>query len=151
MFGVHAVIKSIRAAARAPFFPIIPCPAFGETNRLKSIPRTNHDPCDELRGPSVAQTILSVQNSHLFPAQGLYRPSALQPVISKAVCCVVVHHADRLHECITDCRADEAESSLLKILAHGGGQMRCRRNLRHGFPGILFGNAVHITPEIRIQ
>ena len=72
-------------------------------------------------------------------------------VVSKAVRHVIVHHADRLHECIADGRSHKVESALFQILAHHLGHLRLRRHIRNAFPCVLDGNAVHLAPQIRVE
>src|SRR5690606_29409296 len=64
---------------------------------------------------------------------------------------VVVHHANRLHEGIADCGADEVETALLEILAHGIRKVRLRWDLPHRFPCVLYGHSIHIPPEKSVQ
>jgi len=61
---------------------------------------------------------------------------------------MVVDHAGGLHEGITDGTADEFESALFQIPAHGVAFGRGHRDLRKCFPSVLDGCAADKGPEV---
>ncbi len=64
---------------------------------------------------------------------------------------MVVDHAGRLHQRVTDGRADEFESALNQIPAHRVGFACARRHLRHFPPTILLWLAADKTPEVSVE
>src|SRR5436190_2108455 len=64
---------------------------------------------------------------------------------------MVVHHASRLHQRVTDGRADEFESALNQIPAHRVGFGCARRKLSHSSTTILFRFAAEKTPEVSVE
>src|ERR1043166_5689466 len=64
---------------------------------------------------------------------------------------MVVDHAGRLHQRVTDCRTDKLESTAEKIAAHGVGFLCARRHLRWAAPPVLKRFAADETPEISIE
>src|SRR5438270_9253925 len=60
---------------------------------------------------------------------------------------VVVHHADGLHERVTDGRPDEAEPALDQGVAHGVGLTGARGQLAQAAAPVLLGYASHEGPE----
>ena len=66
--------------------------------------------------------------------------SALNLSVSEAIRRMVIYHADRLHECVTNRRPNEVESAALQIFAHGIGLLCACRKFPHGLPGIPYGN-----------
>src|SRR5882672_1374778 len=64
---------------------------------------------------------------------------------------MIVDHADGLHHGVTDSRADEIETALAKVLAHGVGFGGTSRDLSEGFPAVPNGLAVDEAPEISVE
>ena len=64
---------------------------------------------------------------------------------------MVVDHAGRLHQRVTDGRADEFESAFNQIPAHCVGFDCSRRQLSHSSPTILFRFAADKTPEVSVE
>ena len=59
---------------------------------------------------------------------------------------VVVDHADRLHEGVADCRADEFEASFLECFAHGIRFGRRGGDVRELFPFVADSYTVYELP-----
>src|SRR5881394_1312505 len=64
---------------------------------------------------------------------------------------MVVDHAGRLHQRVTDGRADEFESAFNQIPAHRVGFGCARRQLSHSSPTILFRFDAEKTPEVSVE
>ena len=64
---------------------------------------------------------------------------------------MVIDHSHRLHEGVTDCRADEFESAPKQIFAHGVGFRRSGRDLLQGLTGIADGLSTHEAPEVGVE
>ena len=64
---------------------------------------------------------------------------------------MVVDHAGRLHQRVTDGRADEFESASNQIVAHRVGFGCARRQLSHSSPTILFRFTADKTPEVSVE
>ncbi len=64
---------------------------------------------------------------------------------------MVVDHAGRLHQRVTDGRADEFESALNQIAAHRVRFGCARRHLSHSSPTILFRFAADETPKVGVE
>src|SRR5215470_5543870 len=71
--------------------------------------------------------------------------------ITKATYNVIIHHAYRLHECITDGRSYEAESPLDQVLAHRIRLICAGRNPAHGFPSVDYGLPAYKLPDIPVE
>src|SRR6185369_4747072 len=84
---------------------------------------------------------------------GVLRSALLLPDLSMSETTneVVVHHAGGLHVRVNDRRADEAESSVLEVLAERIGLRRSCRNLSHRLPTIELWLTVDEAPTIRIE
>src|SRR6202022_1494998 len=67
---------------------------------------------------------------------------ARERLVAKAGRGVIVDHARGLHQRVTDGGAEEAEATLLQVLAQGVRFLCARGNFRVGFPFILFRLAV---------
>src|SRR2546425_7482561 len=74
-----------------------------------------------------------------------------QLTIPEAIDGVVVHQTHRLHEGITDSRADEFEAALQQVLAHGVGLTGSGGDLPQIFPGIDLRLAADESPNIGIK
>ena len=64
---------------------------------------------------------------------------------------MVIHHAGRLHEGVTDRGADEGKSSSLEVPAHRVGFLGGAGNVFVGFPAILDGLLSHELPDVFIE
>jgi hypothetical protein len=64
---------------------------------------------------------------------------------------VIVDHAGRLHQGVADSRADEFESALNEVAAHGVGFRCARRDLSHSPPTILFRFAADKAPQVTVE
>jgi len=64
---------------------------------------------------------------------------------------MIIDHADRLHKCVTDGCADEYESSVFQIFAHGIRLGCIGRYLGHFFPAILKGSSIDKLPDIGVK
>src|SRR6476620_12210524 len=64
---------------------------------------------------------------------------------------VIVNHACRLHEGVADRRADEFESALQQVAAHGAGFSSARGYVSQCSPTILYRVAANEPPEIRVE
>src|SRR5947207_13949194 len=64
---------------------------------------------------------------------------------------MVVDHAGRLHQRVTDGRADEFESAFNQIAPHRVGFGCARRQLSHSSPTTLFRLATDKTPEVSAE
>src|SRR6266567_6519751 len=64
---------------------------------------------------------------------------------------VIVYHSNRLHVRISDCRANEAESAVLEVLAECLGLLRSRWNLPCSLPVVKLGPSLDKTPAIGIE
>jgi len=78
-------------------------------------------------------------------------PQRVNLSVAKAIHQVVVDHADRLHESVTDGGADEVEASALQVFAHGIGLGGTRRHLMQRAPGVLAGLSAHKLPDVGIK
>src|SRR3981081_3507899 len=70
---------------------------------------------------------------------------------AKAADQVIVHQTCRLHECITDCRADKLKAAALQIAAHGFSFGTPGRNLASLGPAVDDWPAINKPPKIRVQ
>ena len=64
---------------------------------------------------------------------------------------VIIHHAARLHKCVTNCRAHELEAAFFQVFAHGVGLRCSSRNLLVCLPEILEGRAADELPQVVIE
>src|SRR6266496_1825485 len=64
---------------------------------------------------------------------------------------MIVHHADRLHEGVTDRRSDKVKAAPLEILAHNVGLHRSRWNLLEGLGRIQSRLPFHKLPDVRVE
>src|SRR5947207_316647 len=71
--------------------------------------------------------------------------------IAEAIRGVVVDHADGLHECVADRRADEFESAPQKVLAQGVGLGRPGGNLFNTFPLVTDWLSADELPEVSVE
>jgi len=71
--------------------------------------------------------------------------------ITKTIDEVIIHQPSRLHIRIRNRRADEAESSLLEILAECFGFGRSGWNLSRSFPAVEFGLPADELPAVGIK
>src|SRR5882672_10523501 len=71
--------------------------------------------------------------------------------IPEAIDDVIVHHSNRLHVRISDCRADEAESPELEVLAECLGFGRSRRNLPRCFPLVELRPPADKAPAVGVK
>src|SRR5712692_11422466 len=67
--------------------------------------------------------------------------------IAETIDQVIVYHSNRLHVCINDRRADEAESPVLEVLAECVGFGRSRWNLPRSLPVVTLGPPADKTPR----
>jgi hypothetical protein len=65
--------------------------------------------------------------------------------------CVIVDHADCLHEGVTDGGADKSETALLQVPAHGVGFGGPGGKLFQRPPGVPLGFAAHELPNVPIE
>ena len=61
----------------------------------------------------------------------------LYNLIPETVRCMVVDHADGLHECVTDGGATELETALFQVLAHGLAFLCLGRHFCHTRPSVV--------------
>src|ERR1700752_3108501 len=89
----------------------------------------------------------------IVPAAAIERCSNLTQDLSitEAVDEVVVHHSNRLHECIDDRRSDETESPVLEILAECLGFRRSRGDLSRSLPAVEFGLPADEPPAVGVE
>src|ERR1700731_176485 len=71
--------------------------------------------------------------------------------ITEAVGEVVVHHSDGLHEGVANRGADERESALLQIFAHGVGSCGAGGNLFREAPAVHDLRPARKFPDIRVE
>src|SRR5258706_3811103 len=64
---------------------------------------------------------------------------------------VIVHHSNRLHVRITDCRPNEAESPELEVLAECVGFGRSRWNLPRSLPVVRLGPPADKAPAVGVE
>jgi hypothetical protein len=64
---------------------------------------------------------------------------------------VIIYHADCLHECIANSRANEVEAPLLQVFAYRVGKFGTGRQFGQGSPRILLGLIIDITPDESIE
>ena len=75
----------------------------------------------------------------------------LQLSVPEAIDKVVIHHANRLHESITDRAADELEAPAFQVLAHGIRFGCLGRNDLHRLPCVLLRLASDELPDVFIE
>src|SRR5579884_571317 len=78
-------------------------------------------------------------------------PSAAQFPVSQASHEVIIDHADGLHQCVTNRRADKFESASQQVAAHRVRFGCARRHIAHAPPAILDRLAANETPEISVE
>ena len=71
--------------------------------------------------------------------------------MSEAVGDMVIDHPYRLHEGVADCRANELETPLLQVPAHGVGSGGLRGYIARTGPLILDGPVAHEAPYITVK
>ena len=64
---------------------------------------------------------------------------------------MVVHHARRLHERITDRRSDKTESAFPEVLTHRVGFGSRRRNLLQRFPAVQTRASADELPDVAVE
>src|SRR5690348_3744400 len=64
---------------------------------------------------------------------------------------VVVHHPHRLHESVTDSRADEGEAAFAEVLAQGIRFGSAGRNLLHGLRSVFLRRPTDELPHIDVE
>src|SRR5438445_93362 len=64
---------------------------------------------------------------------------------------MVVHHPDRLHVRVADCRTDKLEASTLQVLAHFVRFLCSCRDLFQGLPPARFRSTTRETPDVRVE
>src|SRR3972149_4033647 len=64
---------------------------------------------------------------------------------------MVVHQADRLHECVTDGRPDELEAAPHEVLRQGLRDPRPRRHLPDGMPAVADRMPADEAPQVRVE
>src|SRR4051812_14847315 len=77
--------------------------------------------------------------------------SSPQFSVTPAVSRVVVDHANRLHECVTNRRADKFEAAFQQIFAHGVRFRAASRQLMAFFPTIHLWFATDKSPNITVE
>ena len=79
-------------------------------------------------------------------------PPKLTPhLITEAIARMIIDHADGLHECVTNGRADESETARFQILAQRIRLRRARRNLARGRPLISLRTSAHELPHVTVK
>ena len=71
--------------------------------------------------------------------------------MAEAIACMVIHHADGLHEGVTNGGADKAKTARFQILAHRVRFRGACRNFARGRPIIFLGAAAHKLPDVFIE
>jgi hypothetical protein len=71
--------------------------------------------------------------------------------ITETVDEMIVYHSNRLHVGIHDCRTNETESAMLKVLAEGIGFDGSPRDLSHDLPAVKLWMPVNEAPAIGVE
>jgi hypothetical protein len=87
------------------------------------------------------------RGSHDYRCSNLMKDLSVTEAIDE----VIVHHSNRLHECINDRRADKAESPVFEILAECLGFGRSRGNLSRSSPAVEFGPSADEPPAVGVK
>lgn len=78
-------------------------------------------------------------------------PRAAEQRVSWTVHEVIVDHAGRLHQSVTDCRTDKLEATAKKIAAHRIGFCAARQHLCWAPPSILNRFAADEAPKVGVE